>query len=125
VRKYLAVALVLTGLGLIFGVVVPQAFIHFFGIDTQQSDNYDFFSGSGPVFVALLGFSSLFAGLAHHVNCHEPGCWRVGRHKVNGTPWCNVHHEHARPERSEHELLTSIESQLGELVTLLKGRVGA
>jgi hypothetical protein len=121
-KKWTALALVLLGLGLFLGLVVPHGFLHFFGIDTQQSDNYDFFSGSGPVFVALIGFSSLFGGLAHHVNCHEPGCWRIGRHKIGGTPWCNVHHGNARPERPEHEILEAIEGRLGELVTLLKER---
>jgi hypothetical protein len=123
-RKWIALVLVLLGLGLIFAFVVPYGFIHFFGIDTQQSDNYDFFSGPGPVFVTLIGFSSLFAGLVSHVNCHEPGCWRVGRHKVNGTPWCNTHHVNVRPERTEHEILSSIEASLGDLVTLLRAQAG-
>ena len=29
-------------------------------------------------------------------NCHERRCWRVGRHAVDGTPWCNRHHQAAR-----------------------------
>lgn len=27
-------------------------------------------------------------------NCHEPKCWRIGRHPVEGTPYitCRKHH---------------------------------
>jgi hypothetical protein len=57
--------------------------------------NYNFFSGSGSDLQEL----TLLSGLAvmwHHVNCHEAGCWRPGKHKVDGTPWCNRHHQSAR-----------------------------
>ena len=29
-------------------------------------------------------------------NCHSGGCWRIGRHVVDGTPWCDHHHQDAR-----------------------------
>jgi hypothetical protein len=89
-------------------IVFGRAFIHFWGIDTQQSDNYDFMSGPGPVWVSALGLSTIITGMAHHVNCHEPGCWRIGKHKVDGTPWCNRHHRNARPEESVGDKLDRI-----------------
>lgn len=61
--------------------------------------NYNFFSGSGSDLseVTLLGLVASFVlGAWHHVNCHEPGCPRIGKHKVDGTPWCTRHHEAAR-----------------------------
>jgi hypothetical protein len=63
--------------------------------------NYNFFSGSGSdlgevtLVVAVVSF---VLGAWHHVNCHESGCPRIGRHKVDGTPWCNRHHQAARDE---------------------------
>ena len=118
-KKWLVLALLLGGLGLVFGVVVPYQFIHFFGIDTQQSDNYDFVSGVGPMLITAVGYGGLIGALVSHVNCHQRGCWRIGRHKVGGTPWCNTHHANARPERSEQELLESIEAKMDALVQAL------
>jgi hypothetical protein len=66
--------------------------LHVTGIDTQQSMAYDFWSG-----IATQA-SLLFAGLAvvRRNNCHERWCPRVGRHVVDGSPWCNRHHGKAR-----------------------------
>lgn len=108
----MALALVLTGLGLFLGLVVPYGFIHFLGIDTQQSDNYDFFSGVGPVFVTAIGYGGLVTALVGKFNCHSKRCWRVGKHHVNGSPWCNSHVKDVRPLRAEHEILESIEAAL-------------
>jgi hypothetical protein len=57
--------------------------------------NYNFWSGFGSD-VQELTLLGVVAGMWHHVNCHDPGCWRIGRHKVDGTPYCNRHHEAAR-----------------------------
>jgi hypothetical protein len=89
-----------------------HGFAHSLGIDTQQSQNYDFVSGVGPMVVAMVGYVSLFASLVHSVNCHEQGCWRVGRHKVDGSPWCNRHHGNARPHQSDNELLAQLLAEL-------------
>lgn len=105
-------------------VKYEHGFAHGLGVDTQASQFYDFVSGSGPMFIALIGYSGLFAGLWHSLNCHEPGCLLIGRHKVNGTPWCNLHHENARTERTEYEVLVSIEEKLGDLVQLLSVSAG-
>lgn len=105
--------------------VYEHGFAHGLGIDTQQSQNYDFVSGVGPMIITAIGYGGLITAVVGKFNCHWSGCWRIGKHHVNGSPWCSLHHTAVRPERSEHELLTSIESQLGELVTLLKGRAGA
>ena len=94
-------------------VMYEHGWAHFFGIDTQASQNYDFVSGVGPMIITALGFSGMILGLWHSLNCHEPGCLRIGRHKVSGTPWCNIHHEKARPEKSERELLEQIVALLG------------
>ena len=71
--------------------------LHIFGIDTQQSYWYDFWSG-----IATQA-SLIFAGLSvtRKYNCHQHHCWRVGRHTINGTPWCDHHHLAARRTYNE------------------------
>lgn len=96
-RPWRAFLLLLALVGLVVLIYANQrGIIHLLGIDTQQSDNYDFFSGVGPVVVTGIGYTGMIAGLWHHVNCHASGCWRIGRHKVDGTPWCNAHQLSAR-----------------------------
>jgi hypothetical protein len=110
-RITLAAVIVLAALG-VLAFSFWHGLAHFLGLDTQQSPFYNFHSGPGPELIALLGFSSLLAGLWHHLNCHADGCWRIKRHTVNGTPWCNVHHCDARPQRGESELLEEISARL-------------
>ncbi len=54
---------------------------------------YQFWSGIGSDIgeVAILGG---VITLARHVNCHVKGCWRLGGHAVEGTPFrtCRKHH---------------------------------
>lgn len=97
-------------------ILFGRAFIHFWGIDTQQSDNYDFFSGPGPVWVSALGLSTIITGLWHGVNCHAAGCWRIGRHKVAGSPWCNRHHDRAREDPDP------VSERLDRIIELLERR---
>ena len=61
--------------------------LHVLGIDTQQSYWYDLWSGFAGQFVLLL--SGL--GLYHRSNCHHRRCPRIGKHHVDGTPWCTKH----------------------------------
>lgn len=82
--------------------------LHFLGWDGQTSDNYAAWSGSVPALFTLVGLSTIVTGLWTHVNCHEPGCVRIGKHKVDGTPWCTVHHENARPETTDSQRLDRI-----------------
>lgn len=49
---------------------------HFFGIDNLSGPFYGFWSGVG----SDLGELALLGGLWHMFNCHDEGCWRVGRH---------------------------------------------
>lgn len=61
---------------------------HIFGIDTQNSHWYDFWSGVGAqltLFLAVLG-------AYHKHNCHVRFCPRIGKHIYDGTPYCTRHH---------------------------------
>jgi hypothetical protein len=75
--------------------------LHWLTVHTGSSNtsgapaNYNFWSGFGSDIseFTLLG---LAIGVFHKHNCHTRHCWRIGRHNVGGTPWCNKHHEAAR-----------------------------
>lgn len=60
--------------------------------------NYNFWSGFGSDLgeVTLLG---AVGGMYYKHNCHSRGCWRVGKHLVDGTPWCSRHHQAVRDAR--------------------------
>jgi hypothetical protein len=63
-------------------------FLHVLGIDTQQSYWYDFWSGIATQFSLVLAGAATY----HKHNCHHKRCIRIGKHNVNGTPWCIKHH---------------------------------
>jgi hypothetical protein len=90
------------------------ALVNHFGFDIQTTPQYGFSSGVGPMILAALGYSTIVAGLWHGLNCHHPGCPRIGRHRVNGTPWCTLHHQKARPAVSDSERLDRIITLLEE-----------
>jgi len=54
---------------------------------------YQFWSGIG----SDIGEVAIIGGLitiVRHLNCHAKGCWRMGGHMVEGTPYktCRKHH---------------------------------
>ena len=66
-----------------------HALSHFFGIDTQSSPYYDFWSGVATQ--ATLIFSAI--GIYRHNNCHRRGCLRLGHKPPDGHfPVCKKHH---------------------------------
>ena len=74
--------------------------LHVLGVDNEAGHWYAFWSGFGSDLgeVALVG--AVLGGYRKH-NCHQRRCWRIGRHVVDGTPWCNKHHQAARREGGE------------------------
>jgi len=66
--------------------------LHVLGVDDASGRWYLFWSGAG----ADLGYMAIFGGFWHKHNCHQARCWRLSRHVVDGTPWCNKHHEEVR-----------------------------
>lgn len=84
--------------------------------------NYALLSGFMPCFVTAIGLSTLIVGAWHSVNCHSDGCARIGRHKINGTPWCNTHQEEARNLEGTDDLLRDILVELRGLKELMAER---
>lgn len=105
----------MTGLGLWIGFY-PTNWQNWLGFTKAayftNGQNYAFFSGIGPCLITALGLSTIIASMWHTFNCHEAGCWNIGRHKVNGTPWCNRHHEAARHVKTVEQLLTEQNEEL-------------
>jgi hypothetical protein len=89
----------------------------------QTPWTYQLWSGFTPALTVLTLFGAV-ASLYHVHNCHEQGCWRIGRYRVGGTVWCRFHLAAAKPERTEHEVLEAIEANLAELIVLLKAQGG-
>jgi hypothetical protein len=74
-----------------------------------------------PALTVITLFGAV-ASLYHVHNCHQQACWRIGRYRVGGTVWCRHHVHTARPERTEHEVLESIEANLAELLAVLRAQ---
>lgn len=64
------------------------------GTDNGNSPFYLFYSGIFAVLVFAGGQAWNGYLNARKSNCHEHGCWRIGRLPVEGTPWhvCRRHH---------------------------------
>lgn len=68
-------------------MVVINFLLHVTGIDNTGGKWYAFWSGfAGDLFI----FGGL-AGFYHKHNCHISGCLRIGKHLINGTPYCSQH----------------------------------
>lgn len=88
-------------------------------VPTGTPWTYQFLSGFVPALTAV-SLVSLIAGAWHHVNCHADGCWRIGKHKVEGTPWCSRHEVEARANTRQQVTLDAISEQLAEIISLMK-----
>ena len=62
------------------------------GTSSEASDYYAFWSGFGSDLSEVAIVGAVIGGYRKH-NCHARRCWRIGRHVVAGTPYCNKHHE--------------------------------
>ena len=59
--------------------------LHILGLDDANGKPYLFYSGIGADLVYLSALGVLW----HHLNCHQPGCWRPARHHLDG--YCRKH----------------------------------
>jgi hypothetical protein len=105
-------------LALVVGVLVVVALVdgalrHWVALHTGiihggPDQYYNFWSGFG----SDLGEATLISAVAigvytgvRKVNCHTKGCWRIGRHPLEGTPYvlCRHHHPHVPSGGATHE----------------------
>jgi hypothetical protein len=114
---------------LVCGIIVWSAITHGWGwlyaigvhpypASSSTPWTYQLLSGFVPA-LTVIGLATFIANFWHHINCHEPGCWHKGRHKIDGTPWCDIHQDKARPDVSDHDLLIAISAELTAIRELL------
>jgi len=96
--------------------------VHPYPASSSTPWTYQLLSGFVPS-LAVLTLASGAAAAWRHVNCHQDGCWHLGRHKVDGTPWCDRHHENARPEANERALLQMLVHEVVALRSMLDTRL--
>lgn len=70
-----------------------QVLLHIFGLDDGSSPWYLWWSGVGSDISELAIIGAILAAFRHK-NCHVRGCWRMGAHAIDGTPYvvCRRHH---------------------------------
>jgi hypothetical protein len=69
---------------------------------------YNFWSGFGSDLGEATLISAVGIGVytgVRKVNCHTKGCWRIGHHPLDGTPYilCRHHHPHVPSKGASHE----------------------
>jgi hypothetical protein len=105
----LAVAL----LFVVLVVVLDGALRHWVALHTGiihggPDQYYNFWSGFGSDLGEATLISAVGIGVytgVRKVNCHTKGCWRIGRHPLEGTPYvlCRHHHPHVPSGGATHE----------------------
>ena len=103
-------AIVVVAAGLLFGFFGP--FRHWFALHTGILKGgpdvyYNFWSGFGSDLGEATLISAVLVGLytgVRRVNCHTKGCWRIGRHRLDGTPYvlCRHHHPEVPNDGASH-----------------------
>ena len=69
---------------------------------------YNFWSGFGSDLGEATLISAVGIGVytgVRKANCHAKGCWRIGHHPLDGTPYilCKHHHPHVPTKGATHE----------------------
>jgi hypothetical protein len=69
---------------------------------------YNFWSGFGSDLGEATLISAVGIGVytgVRKVNCHTKGCWRIGHHPLDGTPYilCRHHHPDVPSQGASHE----------------------
>lgn len=66
---------------------------HFLGLDNASGPYYLFWSGFGGDLIGAIPLFGVLAVVWRRVNCHQPGCWRIGLHHHEQTVLCRKHHK--------------------------------
>jgi hypothetical protein len=75
---------------------------HIWGLDNPAGPWYTFWSGFGSDVGEFAIFGALLSVYLRHA-CHVDGCWRIGRHPVEGTSYtvCKHHHPDGAPTHEQ------------------------
>jgi hypothetical protein len=125
VRKIILVVLLVVGVvGFAFLIAFFDVVRHWLALHTGTLHGgpdlyYNFWSGFG----ADLGEATLITAVAvgvytgvRKVNCHTKGCWRIGHHTLEGTPYilCRKHHPHVPTRGASHAHILEVHRRFEE-----------
>lgn len=119
-RAIAPAVLIVLGLAAWSVVTHPWGWLYGLGVHPYPASSstpwtYQMWSGILPALTVLTLFGSL--GAAWHLhNCHFDTCWRLGKHKIGGTPWCSRHQHLGRPAVTTNELLEQMIQQNHRLI---------
>lgn len=93
------VGLLVVGVGLLIAYWIPVQ--HWLAVHTgtvnESGEYYGFWSGFGADLGEVTLVTTVAVGVytgVRKTNCHVKGCWRIGHHPLEGTPYhlCAIHH---------------------------------
>jgi hypothetical protein len=101
-KAILTVVIVLVGVGLVLVIIYFDPVRHWFALHTGILNGgpdkyYNFWSGFGSDLGEATLISAVGIGVytgVRKVNCHTRGCWRIGHHRLDGTPYILCRHHH-------------------------------
>ena len=107
----LFLVLLVVGIALIigfFGAVQHWVALHTGTLHGGPDLYYNFWSGFGSDLGEATLISAVGVGVytgVRKVNCHTKGCWRIGHHRLDGTPYilCRHHHPVVPSRGASHE----------------------
>jgi hypothetical protein len=109
----LGLVIFLIAAGVVLIVVCFAAVRHWLALHTGVLNGgpdkyYNFWSGIGSDLGEATLISAVGIGVytgVRKVNCHTKGCWRIGHHPLDGTPYilCRHHHPHVPNKGASHE----------------------
>jgi hypothetical protein len=108
---WVVVALLVAGLvlaGVFFDPLRHWLAFHTGVLNGGPDHYYNFWSGIGSDLGEATLISAVGIGVytgVRKVNCHTKGCWRIGHHPLDGTPYilCRHHHPHVPDRGASHE----------------------
>lgn len=81
---------------------------HLLGLDDESGPFYAFWSGAGgDLALVTLPFTGYVLWRKH--SCHVDWCWRVGRHRVEGTQWMVCRRHHPDDRLTHHDVMAKSE----------------
>jgi hypothetical protein len=111
----LGVVLVLVVVGIALLIAFFGGIRHWFALHTGivhggPDPYYNFWSGFGSDLGEATLITAVGVGVytgARKVNCHTKGCWRIGHHVLEGTPYilCRRHHPGVPTKGASHEYI--------------------
>jgi hypothetical protein len=118
----LLLILLVVGIALIIGFF--DALRHWLALHTGTLHGgpdlyYNFWSGFGSDLGEATLISAVGIGVytgVRKVNCHTKGCWRIGHHPLQGTPYilCRHHHPDVPTKGATHEHILEVHRKFME-----------